>query len=25
VVQQARLSRTPDGWDGSIVLLLPAQ
>ncbi len=25
VVQQARLNRTPDGWDGSIVLLLPAQ
>jgi general secretion pathway protein M len=25
VVQQARLTRAPEGWDGSIVLLLPAQ
>jgi general secretion pathway protein M len=24
VVQQARLTHTPDGWDGSIVLQLPA-
>ncbi len=25
VVQQARLTRAPNGWDGSIVLLLPGQ